>query len=58
LLTGSLTLLITVFFHLLASLTGLLTRLVAIPGIFLGLLLLRLLLLVGLVLVGHYTSPE
>ena len=58
-LAWSLTLLIPVFLHLLTRLSRLLTRrLVAVPRIFLGLLLLRLLLLVGLVLVGHYKSPN
>ena len=55
----SLALLIPVFLHLLTRLSRLLTRrLLAVPGIFLGLLLLRLLLLGGLVLVGHYKSPN
>jgi hypothetical protein len=44
---------------ILASLPRLLAgRLIAVLGVFLGLLLLRLLLLVGLILIGHYKSPD
>jgi len=44
---------------ILASLPRLLAgRLIAVLGVFLGLLLLRLLLLVGLILIGHYKSSS
>lgn len=59
LLTGLLALLALAFIGVLSRLTWLLARgLITVPGVFLGLLLLRLLLLVRLILVGHYKSPD
>ncbi|WP_162941211.1 MULTISPECIES: hypothetical protein [Achromobacter] len=62
LLSGVLALLALALVNLLTGLltrllARLLTRLLLVTRIFLGLLLLRLLLLVGLVLVGHCVSP-
>lgn len=59
LLAGLLALLALAFIGLLPALARLLARgLIAVLGVFLGLLLLRLLLLVGLILIGHYKSPD
>ena len=59
LLAGLLALMPLAFIGVLPGLARLLARgLIAVLGVFLGLLLLGLLLLVGLILIGHYKSPD